>query len=515
MIEFPIVLLLTLILLEIVLGVDNLVFIAILTDKLPPKHRDKARIIGLSLALVMRIFLLLLASWLISLSKPLFHVFGHPFSVHDLVMLAGGIFLIFKATVELHDRLEGLPVSVSKDEQHATLFSVVVQIVALDAVFSLDSVIMAVGLAKEHPLIMIAAVSIAMFMMMFASKPLTKFVNAHPTVVVLCLSFLLMIGTSLIAEGFGLHVDKKYIYAAIGFSIMIEIFNQIARRNFLKYQSRIPLRERTANAIFNMIGLRSATPSAVPTYTSATGSANLPAFGDDERFMIRGILTLADRSIRNIMTPRMDISWLDSEDPSAQIKQAVLDSPHNLFPVCRESLDHVLGVMSAKDILEAFDQQVPLGDAATKYPPVMVPESIDSLQLLKELRSTKRRLVLVSDEFGAVQGLITPLDVLEAIAGEFPDEDEAPDIVHEGHTWLAKGSTTLNELERSLGSIGFIQPDDEYATLAGLLLSEYGQIPHQGTVIEVAPFRFEVLKMDRRRIDLVRITRLPPKPLDE
>lgn len=512
MIEFPIVLLLTLIVLEIVLGIDNLVFIAILADKLPHSQRDKARVVGLTLALLMRVVLLYLATWLTSLTTPLFSIFQHPFSVHDLVMLGGGIFLIFKATTELHERLEGLPAAAHGNQVQATLAGVVLQIVALDAVFSLDSVIMAVGLAKDHLGVMIAAVSIAMGAMMFASKPLTKFVNEHPTVVVLCLSFLLVIGTSLVAEGFGIHVEKKYIYAAIGFSIMIEVFNQIARRNFLKYQARVPLRERTANAIFNLIGLQDQPAHVEKTNTQASANnlqgADIPAFGDEERFMIRGILTLTDRSIQTLMTPRMDISWIDCDDDPTQIRTQILKSPHSLFPLCVESLDHVIGVANAKEILGTLDSGTDLQEFAKQHPPVIVLESIDALKLLNVLRAAKRRLVLVTDEFGGVQGLITPLDILEAIAGEFPDEDETPDIVKQGDIWIAQGGTTLHQLERTLGSIGFIDPREEYATLAGLLLDELGTIPHEGTIIDIGPYRFQVLKMDRRRIEQVRISML-------
>ncbi|MGL4668609.1 MAG: TerC family protein [Saezia sp.] len=510
MLEFPIVLLLTLIVLEIVLGVDNLVFIAILADKLPLKQRDKARVIGLTLALVMRVVLLYFASWLVSLNEPLFTVVSHPFSVHDLVMLAGGLFLIYKATMELHERLEGVPVNTQGSRERATLRNVILQIVALDAVFSLDSVILAVGLAKDHFGVMVAAVTIAMGAMMFASKPLTKFVNAHPTVVVLCLSFLLMIGTSLIGEGFGFDIDKKYIYAAIGFSIMIEVFNQIARHNFMKYQAKIPLRERTTNAIFSLIGLEQS-PVIVDEVAKAGSEEEeaVPALKEEERFMIRGILTLTECSIQALMTPRMDISWIDSEDEPAQIRKEVVDSPHNLFPICDDSLDHVLGVASAKDILDALDRGVALKDLAKKYPPVIVPESVDALKLMSLLRGVNRRLVIVSDEFGVIQGVITPMDILEAIAGEFPDEDETLDIVKDGQTWIADGGTTLPQLERTLGSISFITGDEEYATLAGLLLEEYGQIPKAGTVIKIAPYEFEVLKMDRRRIETVRIKRFP------
>ena len=236
----------TLIILEIVLGVDNLVFIAILADKLPPAQRDRARVIGLALALVMRLVLLSAMSWLVTLTTPLFSVGPLSVSGRDLILLVGGLFLLFKATTELHERLEGTQHSSSDTPRAYASFGVVVaQIVLLDAVFSLDSVITAVGMV-DHLAVMMAAVVIAMGVMLLASKPLTRFVNAHPTVVVLCLSFLLMIGLSLLAEGLGFHLPKGYLYAAIGFSIMIEFFNQWARRNVLRNEARVPLRERTA-----------------------------------------------------------------------------------------------------------------------------------------------------------------------------------------------------------------------------------------------------------------------------
>ena len=188
--------LLTLIVLEIVLGIDNLVFIAILADKLPPHLRDRARLIGLSLALLMRLGLLASISWLVTLTEPLIEVFGKSFSGRDLIMLFGGVFLLFKATMELHERLEGRTHQPSGGRRTYALFwPVVAQIVVLDAVFSLDAVITAVGMV-EHLEVMMIAVIISIGLMIVASKPLTAFVNAHPTVIMLCLGFLMMIGFS-------------------------------------------------------------------------------------------------------------------------------------------------------------------------------------------------------------------------------------------------------------------------------------------------------------------------------
>ena len=188
--------LLTLIVLEIVLGIDNLVFIAILADKLPPEQRDKARIIGLTLALLMRLGLLFAISWLVTLTEPLIEVFGKTFSGRDLILLFGGLFLLYKAVSELHERMEGkTEVHVTTNVVYASFTAVVAQIVVLDAVFSLDSVITAIGMVDNIYVMMIAMI-VAMVVMLVASKPLTNFVNRHPTVIILCLSFLLLIGIS-------------------------------------------------------------------------------------------------------------------------------------------------------------------------------------------------------------------------------------------------------------------------------------------------------------------------------
>ncbi|MEG0044252.1 MAG: TerC family protein, partial [Massilia sp.] len=202
--------LLTLVVLEIVLGIDNLIFIAILADKLPPHQRDKARLIGLSLAMLMRLGLLTIVSWLVTLTTPLFALGSMAFSGRDLILLLGGVFLLFKATVELHERMEGVTHVQTKSRVYAGFGAVVAQIVVLDAVFSLDAVITAVGMV-DNLYVMMAAVIISIGVMILASKPLTRFVNAHPTVVVLCLSFLLMIGLSLVAEGLGFHIPKGYL----------------------------------------------------------------------------------------------------------------------------------------------------------------------------------------------------------------------------------------------------------------------------------------------------------------
>ncbi len=222
---------LTLCALEIVLGIDNVIFISILAGKLPRHQQDKARLVGLSLAMLMRILLLLSISWIAGLTKPLVTVLSHGFSGRDLILVVGGLFLVAKSTHEIHGKLEG------EDGQGAsgaaaTMSSVLIQIILLDIVFSLDSVITAVGMVNNIP-VMIGAVVVSVIFMMFFSGPISRFVDKHPTIKMLALSFLLLIGVTLIADGFGQHISKGYIYFAMGFSVFVEMLN-------LKLRKKVP-----------------------------------------------------------------------------------------------------------------------------------------------------------------------------------------------------------------------------------------------------------------------------------
>lgn len=221
--------LVTLTALEIVLGIDNLVFIAILVGRLPENQRDSARRLGLALAVLTRLVLLASIAWIIGLTTPLFELFDHGFSWRDIILIAGGLFLLYKGTREIHERLEGEAEHAGATRAAASFAGVIAQIMVLDIVFSLDSVITAVGMANEL-WVMATAVIIAVLIMIAASGPLAAFVDRHPTIKMLALSFLLLIGTTLIADGIGFHVPKGYIYAAIGFSVMVEALNQVAAR---------------------------------------------------------------------------------------------------------------------------------------------------------------------------------------------------------------------------------------------------------------------------------------------
>ena len=399
----------TLVALEIVLGVDNLIFIAILAGKLPRKQRDRARIIGLSLALVMRLALLGSITWVMSLTTPLFSFRGLEASWRDLILIAGGLFLLIKATTEIHDRLEQKP-HTSAAGSPAGFWPIVAQIVVLDAVFSLDSIITAVGMVDEL-YVMMAAVVIAVLTMLFASKPLTEFITKRPSLIILCLGFLLMVGLVLVLDGFGLHVPKGYLYAAIGFSLMIEILNQFASRR--RTTSGASGRQQMADAVLRILG-----GVPLPAYALPQGAVFEPA----ERQMVGGVLSLHDRPVSAIMTRRQDVAWLDIDDPDVLAKLRA--NPHREFPVGRGSIDKVQGVVRKEDVLALCVDGKPVDLSSVLRPAPSVRAQASILDALNQFKRQTAELAIVADAQGRFQGIVTRNDLLEAIAGEFPDEGE-------------------------------------------------------------------------------------------
>ena len=228
--------LVTLVVMEVVLGIDNLIFISILTNKLPEHQREKARKIGIGLALIMRLALLGTVAWIVQLTEPVFELFGHGYSWKDIILIAGGLFLVWKATKEIHhavDPADSAEELVGSKAVTYSFSSAIAQILLLDLVFSVDSIITAVGMTPHLP-IMVVAVVVAVTVMLVAATPLANFINRNPTVVMLALAFLLMIGTTLIAEGMGFHVPKGYVYAAMAFSALVEVLNVFARNARLR-----------------------------------------------------------------------------------------------------------------------------------------------------------------------------------------------------------------------------------------------------------------------------------------
>jgi len=500
----------TLIVLEIVLGIDNLVFIAILADKLPPHQREKARMIGLSLALVMRLGLLASIAWIVTLTQPLFSVAGFSFSGRDLILILGGVFLLFKGTMELHERLEGSIGHKEKKLTHAVFWQVIVQIVVLDAVFSLDSVITAVGMVDDLSVMMIAVI-VAIGVMMVSSRPLMAFVSKHPTVVVLCLGFLMMIGFSLITEGFGFHVPKGYLYAAIGFSVLIEAANQIARRNKERLVTTGDLRDRTADAVLRLLGGRSGDVQLGDAAEAiAERAEEQQLFAREEKEMIKGVLTLADRPVVSIMTPRTEIEWLDVDADQETLKAKILDLGHSRFLLARGSLDAFIGVALAKDLLRDLLNDGRIDLSRSLRDPLVVHESVSALRVIEQLRKSPLQLAVIVDEYGALEGIATPTDVLEAIAGEFPDDEDDMLVAEQADdgSWLVDGWIDIRRAS-SLLEVDLVDETDRYSTLAGYILWRLGHLPVAGEKVTAGDLEFEVVAMAERNIGKVRIRQVP------
>lgn len=497
----------TLIVLEIVLGIDNLVFIAILADKLPPEQRNKARIIGLSLALGMRVGLLFAISWIVTLKETLFMIGTLDLSGRDLILLLGGFFLLAKGTMELHERLEGHMARKESKVVHAVFWQVIVQIVILDAVFSLDSVITAVGMVKELE-IMIIAVIVAMVVMMIASKPLMAFVSRHPTVVILCLGFLLMIGFSLVVEGLGFHIPKEYLYAAIGFSVLIEAANQMRQRNRDRALSMGDLRTRTSDAVLRLLGGSRSDdePSSDAGETLAEQSAAAGIFRPEETDMIRGVLDLADRPVSSIMTPRNEIDWLDTRDPPQTLRREILELKHARVILADGDLDNFTGVALSKDLLAALVDAREIDWNAIVREPMVLHETMNVLRVTEQLRRSRVPMAVIVDEHGSVVGIVTPNDILEAIAGEFPNEDEEVAMAAraEDGSWTVDGFIDIRRLSALIDK-DLVDEGDRYVTLAGYILSRLGHLPKAGDMLSADGLSFTVLDMEGRNIGKVRI----------
>ncbi|MBT9300097.1 TerC family protein [Pseudomonas sp. TAE6080] len=503
--------LLTLIVLELVLGIDNLVFIAILADKLPPEQRDRARLIGLSLALIMRLGLLASISWLVTLTQPLFEVFDKSFSGRDLIMLFGGVFLLFKATMELHERLEGHITERTGNAAYAMFWPIVAQIVVLDAVFSLDAVITAVGMVDELAVMMIAVI-VSIGVMIVASKPLTRFVNAHPTVIMLCLGFLMMIGFALTAEGLGFHIPKGYLYAAIGFSILIEVFNQIARaRRKKSAQGLRPIRERTAHAVMRLLGGRSLAVEEVGEDVTdlLDGGDNPqgPLFDRRERIMISGVLQLAERPIRTLMTPRANVDYIDLADDPETTRLKLMHSSYSRLPLIRNgAVDEPLGFVHKKELLKEYlaGNEPNLEHLARRA--INLLDSFSILNALEQMRQESTHIAFVINEFGDFMGVLSMTDILESIAGELPDasEVEGPDIVEEQGGYRANGALNLSLIRQRTGFQAVATED--YQTLAGLVMSLLDRLPVVGDSLEHEGWRLTVAAVEERRVTQVLLT---------
>ena len=502
--------LLALIIIEVVLGIDNIVFISILSSKLPPNQRRRAFVMGLSGALLARLVLLSTMAWIVGLITPLFTLFGKEFSARDIIFLVGGIFLLLKGTMELHERLEGSQDLEEKEETNAIFWQVITQIVVLDAIFSIDSVITSVGMVRELPLMMLAVI-IAVGIMLLASAPLARFVDRHPTVIILCLGFLLMIGLSLILDGLGFHVPKSYLYAAIGFSVLVEAFNQLALRNRRNRITTRGLRESAARAVLELLGGTSSTSGETEMEVAALsyGDKRDEVFGPEERAIVARVIRFGGRTVRYIMTPRHRVQWLDQSQSQEEILKTAGQAKHSFLPVLCGDTDEVLGVVDLRELLWQKEQSgtFSLDSCIHKNVPILF-EHLPLPDVLDAFRLHPAPMGIVLDEYGTAVGIVTPTDILAVIAGHMGEvANEPEEYIQADGSWLLPGRLAVDDALHALD----IQPEEECscATLAGLLLERFGHIPAVGETLAFYGHQWEVFSMDKLRINQIRVVKLP------
>jgi CBS domain containing-hemolysin-like protein len=388
---------------------------------------------------------------------------------------------------------------------------IVAQIVVLDAVFSLDAVITAVGMVDELSVMMIAVI-FSIGIMIIASKPLTAFVNAHPTVIMLCLGFLMMIGFSLTADGLGFHIPKGYLYAAIGFSILIEVFNQLARsRRKRSLKGNLPRRERMAHAVLRLLGGRKPGVEEVgeDIVDMLDGDAEDAVFGRRERVMISGVLQLAQRPIRSVMTARTDVDLIDLADDEESIRQQLMASAYSRLPLIRSGrVEEPLGFVHKKELLNALlAGSKPNLEHLTRTA-INLLDSFSILNALDQMRAQSTHIAFVVNEFGDFVGILTMTDILESIAGELPDASEAQgqDLVEEGEGVLVNAAMNLSHLRERIGFKA--RATDEYQTLAGLVMSLLDRLPVMGDELQWDGWSLKVVMVQERRVTKVLLRKL-------
>ena len=496
----------TLVVLEIVLGIDNLIFVAILSDKLPPHQRQRARVVGLSLALLMRLCLLAGISQLAQLTAPLFTLLNHGFSARDIIMIFGGGFLLFKGTMELHEKLEGAHSGRDGPVNYARFWQVIVQIVILDAVFSLDAVITAIGMTHHLPVMMIA-VCIAMFLMIIASNRLMSFVSNHPTVVILCLGFLLMIGFSLIVEGLGFHIPKGYLYAAIAFSIIIETFNQVALKNRRKTFGIMDPRTRMSQAVLSLLGGQSENQNIQSEVAHLTSDEAENAFDPQERLMMQRVMRLSEQTVPSVMTPRKDLFWIDLADDLETVKREIRECPYSaLIVAVNGEIEEPAGIIQKKDLADfLLTGGNPAELSSILVQPLVLPETVTVMQALDAFRKDRLHVAFIVDEYGTLEGLVTLTDVVEAIAGDLPEDHEGYEFRFENRadgSIIISGGLTIQELSEILGDQQL--PEGDYNTAAGIALHILRRMPQKGDTFDFAGWKITVDALEGRRVSRLR-----------
>lgn len=476
----------------------------------PAERRANARHAGILIGLALRIALLVVAAWVLTLAAPLASPGNAVLSPRGLLLVVAGLFLVAKAAFEIHRRLDGRPQPVAAASGGIVSWSAIAKLAVLDMLLSLDTVAAAIGLVEPLPVMVIAMIA-ATAISVACAKPIAAYLARNPSAVVLCHAILILVGFGLFADGLGHPLPKGALYAAIGLAILVEAIGQFRGGGRDQEFAGMGLRQRTATRVLKLLGRhrRGAGGAALAVEPVAEmETAEAPAFAAEEADMIQGVLTLAERPVRTIMSPRTQVQWIAIDGSPERVRADILRLTHSVALLCRGRLNDFVGVAATTDLLRVVVEAPDLDLSSKIRQPVIVHESTKVLKLMEDLRRSSMPLAIVLDEYGSVAGVATPTDILEAIAGEFPDRDEAhAEIVEEGEgRWIFEGFVDVHRASAVLGR-DLVDPNHRYTTLNGYIVWKLGDIPKVGRRFAVDDLAFEILAMKGRTVERVRITR--------
>ncbi|VFP88356.1 UPF0053 inner membrane protein YoaE [Buchnera aphidicola (Cinara piceae)] len=505
----------TLMFLEIILGIDNIIFISILSKKLPHNQRNKARYTGLILALFMRFGLLIITSFLVNLKNPIFINKFFVFSIKEIILLIGGIFLFIKTIFELFNYVNIIVKKNKKNIRKSSFWCIVTEIVILDAILSIDSVMTAIGMIQNLSII-ISAVIISTIFMIFLSNLFIKFINSQKKIIVLCLCLLLIISLNLIIESLGFYIPKEYLYISIGFYLFVETINQIRKRNKIKQKQKEPLRKKIYNIIYRIINNKKENQinkkkdlflieKEDKIYNYINNKNNINKIENQEIKILINILKFNNNKIQNIIIPQEKIIWINITENYESIKNKLLHISHNMILICENELNEIIGVVPKKKLLRIIKNNEDIYNFSIKYPPFIIPDTINTINLLHLLRYCKNNCIIVSNESGIVIGLIKPKDIFNIIVGKFLDKKNTPKVIINDKNWIVTGSMNLNNLKKIL-NITTLNNSSNCISIADFLIKNNKNIPKTGTTIYSKPYYFYIIKSNLYKIHLIKIT---------
>ena len=492
--------------LVVVLAVDSLVLITALSAKLTPETRERVRWLSLFWFVVCSALLTVLLVWVLRFDAPVMTVGSIHLSFKDVAYLLGGLYLLKQATSDLMDYGQGKSIASGDGRVYKSLSQVLLQAAIVMALLSLEVVVLSLAISNEV-VVWLAACLIGATVVWFAFQPLAQLMNINRGVLVLTAGLVLMSGFALLAKP-SVVGATPYLHAALIFSVLIAAAWFLVQRRAIAPQ--VSMRERMLGVVLQMLGQKPHEEAGSDFSERPESEQTLP-LAVEQRNMMSGVLTLSERSVHSIMTPRTEVSWIDIDDEPDRIREQIEQAPHSFFPVCRGSFDEIIGIGRAKRMIADLLTHGRIQESRLREP-IIVHDTIDIMRLIGTLKNSRGQLVLIADEFGTIEGLVTPIDVFEAIAGEFPDEDESPDIVPDGdNRWRVDGAADLHILEQELDIEGLVNEDEEYTTLAGYLLNHFGRLPSVGEGFNYetgsSVITFKVVRLERRRIAMVYVER--------